>query len=66
MLLALDMLGAYLIVHLGNGMFVADGGAELVLTLGVASLLLAAIGGGRFGVDALVAPRLRKRATAAA
>lgn len=50
-LLALDMAGAYLFVHSGNGMFVDQGGAELVLVLGVTSLLLATIGAGRASAD---------------
>lgn len=61
-LLALNMLGAYVFVHAGNGMFVDAGGAELVLALGVGALLLAAVGAGRFSVDALLAPVLRRRA----
>lgn len=60
-LLALDMLGAYLFVHTGHGLFVNEGGAELVLALGVGSLLLAALGSGRFGLDHLIAPRMRRR-----
>lgn len=55
LLLALDMLGAYVFVHAGNGLFVTDGGAELVLALGVGSLLLAAFGAGRYSLDAALA-----------
>jgi putative oxidoreductase len=53
-LLALDMLGAFLLVHAGNGVFVDAGGYELVLALGVGSLLLAAVGAGRFSLDHLL------------
>ncbi|MGW0172826.1 DoxX family protein [Rhodococcus sp. NPDC003322] len=53
-LLFLDMLGAFFITHTGNGIFVSEGGYELVLALGVSSLLIAAIGAGRFSVDALI------------
>ena len=53
-LLAANMLGAFVFVHAGNGVFVADGGYELVLALGVSSLLLAAVGAGRFSVDHLL------------
>ncbi|MFF0816000.1 DoxX family protein [Rhodococcus sp. NPDC003318] len=53
-LLFLDMVGAFFIVHVDMGLFVAEGGYELVLALGVASLLLAATGAGRFGVDAVI------------
>ena len=41
LLLAADMVGAYLFVHVGRGIFVDGGGAELVMALGAASLLLA-------------------------
>ena len=50
-LLALDMLGAFIFVHAGNGIFVTKNGYELVLALGVTSLLLAAVGAGRISVD---------------
>ncbi|WP_298330545.1 DoxX family protein [Haloactinopolyspora sp.] len=57
-LLALDMLGAYFFVHAGNGLFVDQGGAELVLALGVSSLLIAAIGAGRVSADHAIAQGL--------
>jgi putative oxidoreductase len=60
-LLALDMAGAFLFVHAGKGVFVSDGGFELVLALGVACLLLAAVGAGRFGLDRLLTGRLSAR-----
>jgi putative oxidoreductase len=54
--LFLDMVGAVLFVHLENGLFIVDqgevrNGFELALALGLASLLLAAAGGGRFSLD---------------
>ncbi|GAA2519635.1 DoxX family protein [Winogradskya humida] len=58
LLLAADMLGAFFIVHLGNGVFVSGNGYELVLTLAAAALLFAAVGAGRYSVDRLLAPRL--------
>ncbi|MEU4641911.1 DoxX family protein [Micromonospora sp. NPDC023814] len=58
-LLALDMLGAFIFVHVGNGLFVDKGGYELVLVLGAASLLLAAVGAGRLSVDHLLTGRRR-------
>jgi len=58
-LLALDMLGAFALVHAGNGVFVDQGGFELVLTLGLASLLLAVIGAGRYSLDRVL-PGLRR------
>lgn len=53
-LLFLNMLGAFFLVHVGNGVFVGDGGYELVVALGVASLLIAGVGAGRVSVDAFV------------
>ncbi|WP_449060721.1 DoxX family protein [Planomonospora algeriensis] len=61
LLLAVNMLGAYLFVHAGKGLFIDTGGAELVMALGAGSLALAAAGSGRFGLDHLLAPRLRRR-----
>ncbi|MFI5937496.1 DoxX family protein [Actinoplanes sp. NPDC051494] len=59
LLLAVDMLGAFIIVHAGNGVFVSGNGFELVLTLTAATLLFAVLGAGKYSVDHLVAPRLR-------
>jgi putative oxidoreductase len=53
--LAGDMLVALLTTHIDQGFFVADGGMELVLLLGVASLAIALAGPGRFSVDATTA-----------
>ena len=50
-LLALDMLAALLLVHVGNGFFVDAGGFELVLTLGAAALFFALAGPGPLAVD---------------
>jgi putative oxidoreductase len=65
-LLALDMLGAYLFVHAGHGIFISRGGGELAIALGVASLLLAAVGAGRFSLDQLISSRRRVTATSLA
>jgi putative oxidoreductase len=59
LLLLVDMLGAFTFVHAGAGPFVEQGGYELVLTLGAAALLLAALGAGRFSADHLLASRRR-------
>ena len=61
-LLALDMLGALVLVHLAAGFFAADGGVELVLLLGAASLLYALAGAGRWSVDHVVAAKRRAAA----
>ena len=58
-LVVLDMLGAFLLVHIGNGVFVTDGGFELVWAIAAAALVLVAVGPGRFSVDAALAGRRR-------
>ncbi len=60
-LLALDMVGAILIAHVDNGLWVGDGGWELALGLGAGALGLAAAGAGRISVDALLFSRARGR-----
>jgi putative oxidoreductase len=50
--LAIDMLVALLTAHLGHGFFARDGGFELELLLGGASLGIAFAGAGRFSLDA--------------
>lgn len=61
--MALNMLGAWVFVHT-SGLMSADGnGPELVIALGLLSLVLAATGSGRFGLDHLIWPRLRRRFT---
>jgi putative oxidoreductase len=50
--LAGDMLVALLTAHVDQGFFVDEGGFELVLLLGGASLAIALTGAGRFSVDA--------------
>lgn len=49
--LAVDMLVAALTQHIDKGFFVAEGGYELVLILGTASLAILFAGAGRFSVD---------------
>ncbi len=50
-LLALDMVAAFYFVHLGNGLFVDDGGGELVIVLFAACLILVVFGAGRASLD---------------
>ena len=45
------------IAHTGAGMFVGDGGPELVIAIGAGALFMAALGSGRFSVDAVLASR---------
>ncbi|MCX5043483.1 DoxX family protein [Aldersonia sp. NBC_00410] len=59
LLLLIDMIGAFVFVHAGAGIFVAEGGYELVLVLGAAALLLVIIGAGRYSVDQLLISRRR-------
>lgn len=65
-LLFLDMAGAFLFVHMSHGIFAEKGGFELVLALGVACLLFAATGSGKYGVDALFAGRPKTEETVSA
>jgi putative oxidoreductase len=58
-LVALNMLGAALLVHIGEGVFVRDGGWELVGVIGAAALALAAAGAGRLSIDHIVSGRRR-------
>ena len=53
-LLALNMFGALVLVHVSAGVFVEAGGYELVLLLGAAALALALVGPGRISVDRAV------------
>jgi putative oxidoreductase len=58
-LVVLDMLGAFALVHVGNGVFVTDNGFELVGVIAAVALLLVAAGPGRFSVDHVLAGRRR-------
>ncbi|MER5326379.1 DoxX family protein [Streptosporangium roseum] len=60
-LIAVEMLGAFIFAHMGKGVFVSEGGFELVGALGSAALLLAAGGAGRFSLDHLIFGRRRDR-----
>ena len=51
--LAIDMLVAGLTAHVDKGFFAGQGGYELVLVLGSASVALLIAGAGRFSADAL-------------
>ena|SRR5829696_7936324 len=64
LLLALDMVGALLLVHAPNGVFIENGGFELVAALGAGALVLAVTGAGTLSVDHLVARLVRGRRAA--
>lgn len=61
LLLAADMAGAFVLVHAENGVFVTANGFELVLVLGLASLLLGFGGAGRLTLDNFIFGRRRAR-----
>jgi len=62
-LMAVNMAGAWLFVHT-SGLFAMDhNGPELVIVLGLLSLVLAVTGSGRIGLDQLVVRRRGLRAT---
>lgn len=64
-LMAVNMAGAWIFVHT-SGLFAMDrNGPELVITLGLLSLVLAASGSGRFGLDHLIFGRTRRKAETA-
>jgi putative oxidoreductase len=58
-LVVLDMLGAFVLVHVTNGIFVQDNGFELVWVIAAAALMLIAVGAGRFSVDHVLLGRRR-------
>jgi putative oxidoreductase len=59
-LMALNMLGAWVLVHPG-ALYSADHtGPETVIAIGLLSLVLAAVGSGRFGLDHLITRRARR------
>lgn len=51
------MVGAALFAHLSNGIFVTNGGWELVGAIAAGTLALAALGAGRYSMDALLDAR---------
>lgn len=55
--LAADMLVATILVHVPFGIFVAEGGYELTLTLAAGAVAFVLAGAGRFSLDALLARR---------
>lgn len=50
----LVQLGAFVLVHVQAGVFIDNGGYELVLAIAVGLLLIAARGAGKFSIDALL------------
>ena len=60
-----DMAGAFWFVHRDAGVFVDDGGWELVIMIGLLALTLVAVGAGRLSVDGMIAGGKRRDAEVA-
>ena len=56
-----NLLGALVLVHAGNGVFVDNGGFELVLSLAAGLLVIAVLGAGQFSADGLIGRRSTAR-----
>jgi putative oxidoreductase len=63
-LMALNMVGAWVLVHTAPLYSMDHNGPELVIMTGLLSLVLAVVGSGRFGVDHLITTRAHGKATA--
>ena len=50
-ILIIEMVGAWWSMHLGNGLFVRDNGAELVFALLACLVIIFVFGSGRFSLD---------------
>jgi putative oxidoreductase len=61
-LMALNMVGAWVLVHTSPLFSMDRNGPELVITIGLLCLALAATGSGRFGLDHLIISRRRAAA----
>ena len=60
--LAINMLGAFLLVHLPAGFFLPNG-YEFVMLLGASAIALTLTGAGRYSIDALLGRRRLEAAT---
>jgi putative oxidoreductase len=63
-LMALNMAGAWLLVHTSPLFSMDHNGPEGVIMIGLLSLVLAVVGSGRFGLDRVIIARWKARATA--
>jgi putative oxidoreductase len=64
-LMALNMAGAWILVHHG-GLYALDyTGPELVIAIGLLSLVLAVSGAGRLGLDHIIVRRAGRRVSTA-
>jgi putative oxidoreductase len=62
-LMALNMVGAWVLVHTSPLFSMDHNGPELAIMIGLLSLVLAVVGSGRFGLDHLIIARRRARVT---
>ena len=60
-LVVVVMIGAFLWVHQGAGVYAANGGWELVAVIGLAVSVFGLVGTGRYSLDALIARRRAAR-----
>lgn len=65
-LLAVEMVGAWVLVHAPNGFFVSENGYELVLILAAAALTIVLAGPGRFSLDYALFGRRKSKLSALA
>jgi putative oxidoreductase len=65
-LMAVNMAGAWFYVHTGSLYAMDHSGPELVIALGLLSLVLAVTGSGRWGLDYLIFGRRRRESATAA
>jgi putative oxidoreductase len=63
-LMALNMVGAWMLVHTSPLFSMDHNGPELAIMIGLLSLVLAVVGSGRFGLDHLIIARWKARAMA--
>jgi putative oxidoreductase len=63
-LMALNMVGAWMLVHTSPLFSMDHNGPELAIMIALLSLVLAVVGSGRFGLDHLIIARRRARVTA--
>ncbi|SNV17625.1 DoxX family protein [Dermatophilus congolensis] len=54
LVVAANMFGAFVIAHMGHGIFIKNGGWELVGMIGAVAITLAVTGAGRFSADELL------------
>ena len=60
-LVVVVMVGAYVFVHQGAGIYATNGGWELVAVIGLAVAVFGLVGTGRYSLDALIANRRAAR-----